>query len=192
MRLLAGLWSLFMTVYIIVAMAAVPYYNWQYARTHGLGAWLTFGQIIPTMKAFSWPLWGFNSEEPDGRGAISWTDEEKANFEHFHASAAARQGAVRISNLGGPGIVDEAGLSEIRELNCNALEQARLVRDDVLEKALAGMSGPFRQKYQRGLELVLRNLEVGDIQAELEGSRLLNEWVDWMNAHRRAARFPRR
>ena len=53
------------------------------------------------------------------------------------------------------------------------------------------MSVPFRQNYQRGLELRLRNLEYGDVQAELEGSRLLDDWVDWVNQRGREARFPR-
>ena len=125
-------------------------------------------------------------------GNPTWTEEEIANSEHYHASAAAYQRTVRISNQGGPGVMSTAEVNQIRELLRTALQEARLVRDDVLEKALRGMSLPFRQKYQRGLELQLRNMEGGSATAEVAGSALIDEWIDWINPRRSEARFPRR
>ena len=125
-------------------------------------------------------------------GTPAWTEEEIANFEHFHASQAAYQRAVRISNQGGPGVMSAAEVNQRRELLRTALQEPRLVKDDVMEKGLQGMSLPFRQKYQRGLELQLRNMERGSVMAEVEGSTLIDEWIDWINPRTSEARFPRR
>jgi len=72
-----------------------------------------------------------------------------------------------------------------------ALDEAKLVRDDVLEKAYPGMSKPFRDKFQRSLELQIRNLEHGDAAAEIAGSFLHDEWVDWINVRRREIKISR-
>jgi hypothetical protein len=71
------------------------------------------------------------------------------------------------------------------------LAEARLVTDDVLEKAMAGLSVPYRQLYQRSLELQIRNLEAGDIDAEIEGSRLHDQWVDWIAPRQKRFRVPK-
>lgn len=127
-------------------------------------------------------------------GNPAWTEEEIANFEHFHASQAAYQQTVRISNQRGPGVMSAAEVNQRRELLRTALQEARLVKDDVMEKGLQRMSLPFRQKYQRGLELQLRNMELerGSAMAEVEGSALIDEWIDWINSRTSEARFPRR
>lgn len=36
-------------------LIAAPYYNWQYAKTHGFMDWLLFGEVVSTIKAFGWP-----------------------------------------------------------------------------------------------------------------------------------------
>ena len=71
-----------------------------------------------------------------------------------------------------------------------AFAEARLVRDDVLEKALPGLSRAYRQWYERSLELRIHNLEVGDVVAEVEGSRLHDQWVDWITPRQRQIRVP--
>jgi hypothetical protein len=80
---------------------------------------------------------------------------------------------------------------EVGGLWKTALEEAKLVRDDVLEKALAGLSKPFREKYQRSLELRIQGIEQRDDEIELAGSRLHNEWVVWINAHRAEVMIPK-
>jgi hypothetical protein len=37
-------------LYVLVAIVAVPYFNWQYAREHGFVAWLLLGEVISTAK----------------------------------------------------------------------------------------------------------------------------------------------
>lgn len=71
------------------------------------------------------------------------------------------------------------------------VEMIQQVRDDVLEKALPGLSVPYRLLFQRSLELQVRNLERGDIGAEMTGSALHDEWVDWIAAPGREVRIPK-
>ena len=137
-RTLASLWSAVVVVYLFGVIAAAPYYNWQYAKAHGFLSWVAFGQIVPTVKAMAWPLYGLNLEGSSvAHSDAAWSDEEKENAAHFIASMAASQRAVRLSNDGDSySIIDAATVRELAELNRAALREARLVTDAVLEKAL--------------------------------------------------------
>ena len=47
-------------LYFIAAFVVfTPYYNWQYAKTHGFIKWLVFGEIVATAKAVAWPYFVF-------------------------------------------------------------------------------------------------------------------------------------
>ena len=117
----------------------------------------------------------------------AWTAEEKTNAIHFMQAAESDLVATQILNKGLA--LAAADYSTILAHRHQALKHAQLVRDDVLEKALPGMSSIFRAKFQRSLELQIRNLEVGDAQAEVSGSRLHDEWVDWISV--RDVKIPR-
>jgi hypothetical protein len=118
--------------------------------------------------------------------------EEKGNFHHYIASAEADIAAVNLSNNGQPfGAISDETIHQILELKKRALAEAKLVRDDVLEKAFVGMSDRYRHFYQRSLELQVRSLEVKDLSAEIEGSRLHDEWVDWIEPRQVQIRVPK-
>lgn len=53
--ILAGVGALIVYGYTFGVMIFTPYYNWQFAQKHGFWAWLTFGQVVPTMQAAVWP-----------------------------------------------------------------------------------------------------------------------------------------
>ncbi len=42
-------------LYMIAAMVAVPYFNWQYAKEHGFVRWLFLGEVVATAKGLAWP-----------------------------------------------------------------------------------------------------------------------------------------
>ena len=139
--------------YFLGAMAAVPYFNWQYARDNGFMSWLFFGEVVGTAKGIAWPYYVFQTRTP----AASWTDDQKENARHFFASTEASQAATRLGNAGPAySTIPESTISEMRRLRRLALAESVLVRDDVLEKAMPGMSVPWREKYQRALELQIQ------------------------------------
>jgi hypothetical protein len=123
-------------------------------------------------------------------GSSEWTSEEKANALHYLRAAEADIAASQLVNQrGGPDIT--AAVPEILRLKRTALMEAQQVRDSVLEKALPGLSEPYRLLFQRSLELQIRNLERGDLEAEITGSALHDEWVDWISAPGREVRIPK-
>jgi len=186
-KLVRTLATALFAMYFWGALIAIPYFNWQYARHYGFARWILLGQIVPTAKALVWPYFSL-AHNPES----TWTDEERQNAMHFMLSGDASAAATKLLNLG-PGYtsMSHAEIQEIQRLRRLALAEARLVRDDVLEKVLLGMSKPWRAKHQRGLELQIQAIENDDTSAELLGSALHDEWVDWVNAHRADLRIPR-
>jgi len=126
------------------------------------------------------------------REGDSWSSGEKQNYSHYISSSKASIAAVKLSNQSqafrelSPEVV-----AEMLRLMKVALQEARLVADSVLEKAFVGLSTPYRQLYQRSLELQIMNLESGDLAAAIKGSRLHDEWVDWIVPRQQQIRVPR-
>lgn len=85
---------------------------------------------------------------------VQWTAEELANASHFFAAAEADIAATEVLNsAGAAGTLSEGDRLQIIAHKRQALQHARAIRDDVLEKAMPGLSGPFREKFERSLEL---------------------------------------
>lgn len=124
-----------------------------------------------------------------GDPVASWSLEDKENIRHFFASQMADLDAVRLSNAGASySIMSEAERNEFVRLVRVALSEAKLLRDEVLAKANRDLPKQFRTLYQQSLELRLRNLELGDITAEIKGSALHDQWVGWFNANKSVIR----
>ena len=128
----------------------------------------------------------------------NWTNEEKANIEHFLKSGDASRKAVRISNVrvsnyGNSVLIeippDEA--KQIIELTNLALREAKLVSDDVLAKAHPQLPRKFRDLYQKSLELQVINFKTGDFEKEVEAGKLHDLWVDWFNANKKQIKIPK-
>lgn len=114
-----------------------------------------------------------------------WTREEKLNLKHFFAAQKADAAAVHLSNAGMPNsAMPPNTANEILRLMKEALGESQTIRDDVLAKAHPDLPEHFRRELQRSLELRIRNLEVGDASAEIEGSRLHYQWIYWINSHK--------
>ena len=187
-RLIGNALGLAFSLYIFGTMAAVPYFNWRYAREHGFVSWILLGEVVATGEGIAWPYFVFRPREP----SVTWTDDEKESIRHFFASMEATQAATRLGNAGPPySTISESTMGEIQRLRRRALQEAVLVPDDVLEKAMPGMSALWREKHQRGLELQIQAVDKGDISAEIAGSALHNEWVEWINASRERIRIPK-
>ncbi|OGW60185.1 MAG: hypothetical protein A2Y48_07695 [Nitrospirae bacterium RIFCSPLOW2_12_42_9] len=61
-KLLIGI----LVFYFIPAfMFFTPYYNWQYAKTHGFIKWFLFGEVVATAKAMAWPYFVFVKSKED-------------------------------------------------------------------------------------------------------------------------------
>jgi hypothetical protein len=120
-----------------------------------------------------------------------WTREEKLNFQHFFNAQKADAAAVLLSSSGMPNSVISPNTSnEILPLMKKALGEAQIIRDDILAKAHPDLPAHFRRELQRSLELQIRNLEVGDASAGIEGSSLHYKWIYWINSHKSEIKVP--
>lgn len=125
-------------------------------------------------------------------GSASWSENDRRNAQHMVASFDASQAVTEIINQGSPfSSIPLATTKELHRLYLVALDEARKVNDQVLEKVLPGLSKPFREKYQKSIELQLRAIEQGDIAAEFTGSQLHDEWVDWINPRTQDMKIPK-
>jgi len=126
-----------------------------------------------------------------GKSNLNWTDEEKANIEHFHKSGEASRKAVRIINSGSSGAISSNETKQIIRLTNLALSEAKLVRDDVLAKAHPQLPKKYRTLYQRSLELQVINFKIGNFKKEVEAGKLHDSWVDWININKGQVKIPR-
>jgi len=130
---------------------------------------------------------------------VFWTQEEKENVEHFIKSLdAANVSADMLNSEGALSLrfsrkTTQLEMNQILDQMKNALREAELVMDSVLDKAHPELKSHFRNEYQNGLKLKIRNIatEDGDFKAELQGAALLEKWGNWYDLHSREIRIPK-
>jgi hypothetical protein len=129
-----------------------------------------------------------------------WTPDEIQNSKHFVRSLEASQRAAELTRKNDPD-VPQFGIEEVNKYQMNALREARLVEDSVLDKAHPGLKEHFRLEYQKGLDSILASYRVGNAAAsgppsgdqvdlQVAGVRLLKQWSTWMSAHHSEIRMP--
>ena len=105
---------------------------------------------------------------------------------------------VRRNNTDAP----QLNINEANEYQQLALEEARMVRDSLLDKAHPQLKDHFRSQYQKGLELILKSYQVpsvtdlgapseSQIDLQAAGVKLLKQWAAWLNTHEREIRMPK-
>jgi hypothetical protein len=133
-------------------------------------------QRPPAVLPTAWWWW-----DKDG-----WTQEQRLNAQNVLQALNARNEATRLSNLSGPG---PAPIVEIQPIIANlraALEHANAVNDDVLDKIHPEFKRNWKDKFIAGLCLRLSNLESaqGNLQAEIRGQALMDEYGDWQTKNK--------
>lgn len=121
-----------------------------------------------------------------------WTQEERENAKHLTRSMDASRTATKLFNAQSDQTsVADSTVQEIQRLRRLALHEAALVRDDVLEKAMPGLTRVWRQRYQRSLELAVGATDRGDATGQIAAKALWAEWVDWINENKSKIRVPK-
>ena len=115
----------------------------------------------------------------------SWSAKEKKNAQHFLTSLKIVSRAHAENNRRGFGIRSESEMNKMRSLYRQALNEAQQVDDAVLDKACATLRIPYRDLFQRGVEMRLGAWETADASASIESSKLLDKWADWYVVHGR-------
>jgi hypothetical protein len=109
-----------------------------------------------------------------------WTHEEKENLAHLKNAMMATNKAMILAEDRGrihkP--MSPTDAARFYELLTEAIDESKLVRDDVLRKVHADLPKMFREKYVIAIERILR--EDSNSDDFVEADRLLNEWVNWV------------
>lgn len=121
----------------------------------------------------------------------AFTDEEKAKARLFNQAQNADFESIKISNSRPPySTISEEDINEMLRLKKKALSIAEEIPDNVLRKIHKDL--PIKYAiYKQALSLRIQNLEKGDMQAEIEGSKLMDEFINWYDANRNDFKIPK-
>jgi hypothetical protein len=118
-----------------------------------------------------------------------WTDKDHKETLHYFAALRDNKEASRISRQAGNTFSPQQK-EQIRALTAAALDAARQVSDELLDKVYPGMKEHWRDEFQTALELALVNLDNHDMAAAQKSTALFSQYSDWFNAHQGEIHFP--
>ena len=105
---------------------------------------------------------------------------EKSTVQHFTESINYANEATRLRNKGGPyEFMDPEDSGKMLEFMKKALEEARLVNTEILNRRYPDFGNYYRDKFIKGLELFIEGSEENDNIKLLAGQRLDDEWEVW-------------
>jgi hypothetical protein len=166
------------SIFVVYMMAAsfifLPYYNWQYATSHGFMNWLFFGEIVATAKSFGWPFFLYQDHLGSSR------TDERTSADHVIAALGYHNKAASIANK--PGfVVSPSDWDTIVSYDKRALAEAEQADIGDMNKYHPGFGDHFRDEFIEGLKLIISNSDKGLEQTApfLRGQVLLNKFGDW-------------
>ncbi|MFL6544502.1 MAG: hypothetical protein ACJ8LM_04870 [Candidatus Udaeobacter sp.] len=165
-----------LSVYGMTCMLAVPYFNWCYAREHGVVSWVFFGEVVATAESLVWPYYAVSSR------SAKWSDAEKVSIKHFLESMSSAKKAVEITNsiVGQP---TQANFESIVGLNRVAFSEAQQVDATVLAKLDTGMPDKFVAVYLAGLQMMTQVYDgTRPLTDHAKGIALINQWDEWLSS----------
>lgn len=83
----------------------------------------------------------------------------------------------------------DADMKRILNLKIEALSKAEKIPESVLLKMNKDLPEQYA-KYKKGLSMRIDNLKNRNINAEMEGSRLIDEWTDWYEENMEKIKIP--
>lgn len=167
-----GILSVAIIIYFTIASVIfIPYYNWEYATTHGFVKWIFLGEIVATGKAFAWPYFVFYSPVGD-----------TASHEALVEALAHRKEAIRLIN-NTEVVVSQSDMDAILDNLGKSLAAAKKADCKVLNKDYPALGDHFEREFIRSIELYVSGYENRDPSSMIEAERLHDSWVDWFNAN---------
>lgn len=162
---------------IVVTFLFIPYYNWNYAKTHGFMKWILFGEVVATTKAAIWPYYIFFSKPVN--------DYNSPDATHFSNSKKAFDEALLIvDKVGDVSKLPTDQKAEFSELLKLAMNEANQVQAQYLKDAHIDYPDMYKNKYIHGMSLMLQGIETDNTALILSGAFECNAFSDWIQLHR--------
>lgn len=164
-------------VYFLVAVLAVPLFNWRYAREHGVVSWLCLGEVVATAKAAIWPYYAITAQRSHGNAK----DELDA---HFVNSRRASHRALRIiDDDGGILRLKDHRRKEVIQLLESAAAEATLVQESFLQEIHREFPHNWKAGYTVALTDLINGLKTRDEQKQIAAVTKYNAFSDWVQNH---------
>jgi len=125
-------------------------------------------------------LFAFSSSSPF-QSSVSESMSSK-NLDHFFNSIEYANNSNEVSNqLKSFEKVDKKKISKMIELKRKALNEAKLVNIEKIDKQLNGFKEHFKNEYMKGLKYYIEAYSENDNSKIYESHRLLRRWGMWYN-----------
>ncbi|MBI5179307.1 MAG: hypothetical protein HZA04_08650 [Nitrospinae bacterium] len=118
-----------------------------------------------------------------------WSERDREMSAHYYNSQRDNREATRLINRAGLRFSAQEH-DAVKALTARALHEATLIDDEFLDKVHPEFKLHYRNEFQLGLELALRNLDNPDYQSAKKSTELFSNFVDWYNEHRTDIRLP--
>jgi hypothetical protein len=177
--------AVFYVYSLVFALFATPYFNWRYAREHGFGSWLVFGEVIATGKAMIWPYYALAGIGSGGSSAGAHTDLHFAN-----CTAASHEVSKIIARFDGITELPPKEASDVVRLLQVAVTEAELVEDAYLQQVHPEYLRRFREEYTGSLRDLAEAIRAGDRVRQFSAAAAYNNFCEWVKAHAKELRFP--
>lgn len=172
-------------IYIGVAIfVAFPYSNWRYAKEHGFGRWLVFGEVVATIKATIWPYYAMVGIGPGRSGSDASIDL------HFANSRRASHEALKvIDQFGGVTELPPNAASNVVRLLQSSVTEAELAEDSYLQQVHPEFLQRFREDYTGSLRNLADGIRTGDRVKQISAAAAYNNFSEWVSSHAKEMNF---
>jgi hypothetical protein len=181
--------TILINLYVLSVVLAGSYFNWDYARSHGFGDWIKWGEIVPTGKALVWPYFLVRNQDPKPSTARSPESLSTRQINEMQIMSATR--AIN-SALQANYIIDSRrsplGSTEVQktmEYASQALRSADVTDEEALNKLYPEFGTRFKKDFSEGQRLLISGLKNNSRDDLTRSSDLDRAWKDWYNAHRK-------
>jgi len=146
-----------------------PYYNWNYAQTHGFVKWVFFGEIVATAKAIAWPYFVFFSPSS---GPVS----------HVSKAIDYANKVTAIINKGGAyQQIPQKDIDAIIDYYKKALQEAEQADIASMNRRYPGFGDHFRDEFIQGLHMFISSHETSDAMLSFTSQAMLDRWGNWFS-----------
>jgi len=146
-----------------------PYYNWNYAQTHGFVKWVFFGEIVATAKAIAWPYFVFFSPSS---GPVS----------HVSKAIDYANKVTAIINKGGAyQQIPQKDIDAIIDYYKKALQEAEQADIASMNRHYPGFGDHFRDEFIQGLHMFISSHETSDAMLSFTSQAMLDRWGNWFS-----------
>ena len=166
----------FYLYFLMVCFFFIPYYNWNYAKTHGFMKWLFLGEVVATAKAIVWPYYVLSNpvEHHDSPDATHFINSKKAYEEAL----------IIINEVGDVSKLPADKRTVVADFLRLSINEANKVQPSYLQESHKDYLKMYEEKYKNGISTILKGIETDNTALLLKGAFACNEFSDWIHEHK--------